>query len=65
MTLPPAQHPIWHVARTGILMAGLCGLLWLNASHFDGTELRTVAEFAAIVFGMDGGLALVRGAKPK
>ena len=61
MNLPADDSPLWNVLRTGILMSGLCGLLWLNASHFDGTELATVAEFAALVFGMDGGLALLKG----
>ena len=35
-------HPLWSATRLMIYMAALTFLLWLNASSFDETELRSV-----------------------
>jgi hypothetical protein len=37
------NHPIWGLARLLIMMAALCFVLWLNASNFDATEVKSLA----------------------
>lgn len=34
---------IWPVLQ----LAGLCFFSWLNASHFDATEIKAIGEFVA------------------
>lgn len=36
------RHPLWSVVRLSVYMVALNFLLWLNASNFDETELRTI-----------------------
>lgn len=36
------NHPIWPLLRLVVMMASLTALLWLNASHFDATEVKTI-----------------------
>jgi len=63
MTLPPHDSPLWGVARLGILMAGLVGILYFSAAQFDSTEIKAIAEFSIVLFATDGGLALLKGRK--
>lgn len=42
------DNPWLQVARLAILTGGLVGVLWLNATHFDETEMRAIAEYAAL-----------------
>ena len=45
-----AKHPIWAIIRTTVMLIALVIVLWLNASHFDDTEIRTiVAMFLAAI----------------
>jgi hypothetical protein len=37
-----ADHPIWPILRTTILMVSLAFILWLTAEKYDITELRTI-----------------------
>ncbi len=36
------NHPIWPIVRLTILMTALTITLWLTASNFDYTEIRTI-----------------------
>ena len=51
--MPRRKKPqTWREIRNAILwpalqLAGLAFLAWLNASHFDATEMKMLAEFAA------------------
>ena len=36
------KHPIWAIIRTAIMLFALVVVLWLNASHFDDTEISTI-----------------------
>lgn len=43
MGLPEdANHPIYSLIRSAIYLIALTVILWLTASRFDGTELRTI-----------------------
>jgi len=44
------KHPIWAIIRTAIMLLALVIVLWVNASNFDSTELKTiVAMFLAAI----------------
>lgn len=54
--LGDAKHPIWALARLLILMVTLSFVLWLNASHFDETELRSIIWVFLAAAGVEGGV---------
>jgi hypothetical protein len=41
-------HPIWPIIRILTVFVGLSGFLWLNASHFDGGEVKTIGGTVAL-----------------
>lgn len=43
----PAEHPIWKTINTAVVFAGATLFLWLNASHFDETEIKAIAGIMA------------------
>ncbi len=43
------QHPAWQVIYTVAIILSLSFALWLNASTFDQTEWKTIAEIGALV----------------
>lgn len=47
MNLPEAAHPVWDIVRSSIrlvvLMTSLTVVLYLTASKFDSTEIRTIS----------------------
>lgn len=49
-----AKHPIWSLARLIVLMIALVITLWLNASHFDETELRSIITMFIAASGVEG-----------
>lgn len=51
-----AKHPIWSLARLLILMVTLSFVLWLNASHFDETEVRTIIWVFLAAAGVETGV---------
>ena len=51
-----ASHPIWSLIRLLILMATLSFVLWLNASHFDETELKSIIWVFMAAVGVEGGV---------
>ena len=40
--MPDASHPVWPIARMAVMLAALTAILWLTASKFDETEVRTI-----------------------
>lgn len=49
--MPNEHHPIWKTLHLAVVV----GALWLNASHFDETELTSIGQIilmsGAIEFG--------------
>lgn len=43
------DHPVWPLLRTVAAIMGLAIILRANASSFDMTELKTIAEMAALI----------------
>ena len=41
-------HPLWAILRILTVFVGLSGFLWLNASHFDGGEVKTIGGTVAL-----------------
>ena len=46
-------HPIWSLLRLVILMLSLCIILYINAIHFDETELRSIVLLFIVAAGVD------------
>ena len=40
--MPKADHPIWNIVRLIVMMTALTMILWLTASKFDSTEVKTI-----------------------
>ena len=50
MSMHDSSHPIWAIIRTAVLLLALVVVLWLNATNFDDTEIRTIiAMFLAAI----------------
>lgn len=45
----PENHPAWKFVTIIGTILSLGFVLWLNASHFDETELRTIFEFGLLL----------------
>lgn len=54
------SHPIWAIIRLAICMTALCVILWINASHFDATEIKTLSTFFFVAAGAEALPALLR-----
>lgn len=54
------DHPLWHLCYTVAVILALSFSLWLNASSFDKTELKTILEFGVVIAGAKGAELLVR-----
>ena len=53
-------HPFWAVLRFALLMTAMCVTLWLTASDFDATEVRTIATMFLAAGATEGGVQLIR-----
>jgi hypothetical protein len=42
------NHPVWGILRTAVMFGGLTLLLWVNADHFDITEIKTILELLGL-----------------
>lgn len=49
-----AKHPIWAIIRLAILMVSMVIALWLNATHFDKTEMRSIITVFLAAAGAEG-----------
>lgn len=63
--LPPERrrktdHPGWSFARLALVMVPVTGVLWLNASKFDQTELKALLELGIMLGGWEG-VRLLKG----
>lgn len=48
------NHPIWSLARLVVTMVALVTTLWLNASHFDETEIKTLITMFLVAASAEG-----------
>lgn len=48
------EHPIWSVVRLVVILLCLTGVLWMNAEHFDETEIRTILTMFFALAGVEG-----------
>lgn len=43
----------WYgLARMAIMFIGVTGVLWLNSTHFDQTEMKALGEIAGLWAGL-------------
>ena len=58
MKLTNPNHPVWPLLRITVLMSSLTVILYVNASNFDFTEVRSLCEVFLIASGVE---AAIRG----
>lgn len=51
-----SSHPFWAAFRLLVLMVTLSFVLWMNASHFDETEIRTIIWVFLGAASLEGGV---------
>lgn len=51
--MPPATHPVWSILKTAVLLGGFAVILYLNASNFDHTEMKTLMEAMLLMAGVE------------
>jgi GTP-sensing pleiotropic transcriptional regulator CodY len=49
----PANHPIWKIITHSTYGLLITLFLWLNASNFDHTEIKTILEIIAAMVGVE------------
>lgn len=54
MKFHDAAHPIWRLAKLALVLLTLVVVLWLNAEHFDKTELQTIITMFFALLGVEG-----------
>ena len=57
-SISDAKHPIWPIIRLGVMLTALVGALYVNATKFDATELKTIL-IVAFVAGSGEGLPAI------
>lgn len=48
------KHPVWPIVRTGVVLLALVVVLWMNAEHFDQTEIKTILTMFFALLGAEG-----------
>lgn len=49
-----SDHPIWPLIRMSLILGTLIFVLWMNASHFDDTEIKTILTMFLALLGAEG-----------
>jgi len=49
-----AKHPIWTSLRLIVLMSTMSFVLWLNATNFDETEMKSIIWVFLAATGVEG-----------
>ena len=49
-----SKHPLWSIIRLTIVMVALVCVLYMNASHFDETEIKTIITMFLIAASAEG-----------
>lgn len=67
MALPEGSHPIWSIIRLIVLMGALTLVLWITATKFDQTEIKTIVYTFLAAGAGEGAITMIKGAigKPK
>jgi len=50
-----ADHPIWSILRLVVLLVSMFGVLYINASNFDRTEIVSIVQLFIMAVGIEGG----------
>ena len=59
MKMPKSDHPLWGLARMFILLVATITILWMNASEFDATEIKSIAQLLLVMIAAEGGSKLL------
>jgi len=63
MTMLDPWHPIWTLLRLVAMMATLVTILYLTASRFDETELKTIIAMFIASAGIEGSVHMIQSKK--
>jgi len=55
-----ANHPIWATVRLILFLIAMVAVLWMNASHFDDTEIKAIVEMFLVAIGIEGGVKALK-----
>lgn len=65
MSFRDKDHPFWEWLRMVTLLSALLLFLYMNATDFDSSELKTFAEFALVAGGFQGMKSLLGKKSPE
>jgi len=54
MGMSNPDHPVWRLAQTTLYVIFAAFVMWLNASHFDETELKALLFIGTFMFASEG-----------
>lgn len=61
MGLSNPSHPVWDLLKTVVYLLFAGFVMYLNASHFDETELKALAWIGTFMFAGEGIMGKLRG----
>lgn len=61
--MPESAHPIWSIIRLAVIMVAMCFVLYLNASKFDETEIRSIVTVFFVAAGSEAITRAIGGRK--
>lgn len=59
-SLHSASHPIWSIVRLAVLMGALIVVLYLTATKFDQTEIKTIIYTFFAAAGGEGAITAIK-----
>lgn len=59
-TMPPSDHIVWKLLFFTVAAGLLLGILALNATNFDATEIRSWLQMLLALIGLRGAESLVK-----
>lgn len=54
VTLTHPDHPVWTMAKFGLILVAMVVLSYINASNFDMTEYVFLGQMTSILLGIGG-----------
>ena len=54
------HHPVWALVKYAVTMLTLTAILWVYATEFDETEMRTLVTFGVSIGAIKGFERLVK-----
>lgn len=59
------DHPVWKLLNIVVILSTLTLVLWMNAEHFDKTEIQTILMMFFALIGGTGASELLKSSQRK